>query len=103
MGDGDTVSVSQLIHVFTFYTSFPKQPKLVSFSQGCFMAVICMLCYCGHHVIVTLIWQKVDAKKLEKAEQKLQQKLEKRLDIATTTKAAPPVKLQSATASQVLP
>uniref|UniRef100_A0A146M2S6 ATP-binding cassette sub-family F member 3 n=2 Tax=Lygus hesperus TaxID=30085 RepID=A0A146M2S6_LYGHE len=44
---------------------------------------------------------KVDARKLEKAEQKLLQKQEKRQEFATTNKAAPPVKLQSATASQV--
>uniref|UniRef100_A0A069DVZ0 ATP-binding cassette sub-family F member 3 n=1 Tax=Panstrongylus megistus TaxID=65343 RepID=A0A069DVZ0_9HEMI len=44
---------------------------------------------------------KVDAKKLEKAEQKLQQKLEKRMEGNVGSKTAPPVKLQSATASQV--
>uniref|UniRef100_A0A0V0G5K9 ATP-binding cassette sub-family F member 3 n=1 Tax=Triatoma dimidiata TaxID=72491 RepID=A0A0V0G5K9_TRIDM len=44
---------------------------------------------------------KVDAKKLEKAEQKLQQKLEKRMEGNVGNKTAPPVKLQSATASQV--
>ncbi|KAL1137978.1 hypothetical protein AAG570_009673 [Ranatra chinensis] len=44
---------------------------------------------------------KVDAKKLEKAEQKLQQKQEKRLETAVSNKTAPPVKLESATASQV--
>uniref|UniRef100_R4FQH0 ATP-binding cassette sub-family F member 3 n=1 Tax=Rhodnius prolixus TaxID=13249 RepID=R4FQH0_RHOPR len=44
---------------------------------------------------------KVDAKKLEKAEQKLQQKLEKRMEGNVGNKVAPPVKLQSATASQV--
>lgn len=44
---------------------------------------------------------KVDAKKLEKAEQKLQQKQEKRQEVAVNQKAAPPPKMQSATASQV--
>ncbi|CAD7005001.1 ATP-binding cassette sub-family F member 3 [Ceratitis capitata] len=44
---------------------------------------------------------KVNSKKLEKAEAKLQQKQEKRQDIGKSTVAAP-VKLQTATASQVL-
>ncbi|BES96486.1 ATP-Hypothetical protein cassette, subfamily F, member [Nesidiocoris tenuis] len=44
---------------------------------------------------------KVDARKLEKAEQKLQQKQEKRQEVAFTNRSLPPVKLQSATASQV--
>ncbi|XP_014260173.1 ATP-binding cassette sub-family F member 3 [Cimex lectularius] len=44
---------------------------------------------------------KVDAKKLEKAEQKLQQKQEKRAETSTNSKLAAPVKLQSATASQI--
>ncbi|XP_066904431.1 ATP-binding cassette sub-family F member 3 [Halyomorpha halys] len=44
---------------------------------------------------------KVDAKKLEKAEQKLQQKQEKRQETAVSNKAAPIPKMQSATASQV--
>lgn len=45
--------------------------------------------------------QKVDAKKLEKAEAKLQQKQAMRADQVTSRPAAPPVKLESATASQV--
>ncbi|XP_054733647.1 ATP-binding cassette sub-family F member 3 [Anastrepha obliqua] len=44
---------------------------------------------------------KVDSKKLEKAEAKLQQKQEKRQDVGKSVVAAP-VKLQTATASQVL-
>ncbi|CAH1406468.1 unnamed protein product [Nezara viridula] len=45
---------------------------------------------------------KVDAKKLEKAEQKLQQKQEKRQETAVSNRAAAPIpKMQSATASQV--
>lgn len=43
---------------------------------------------------------KVDSKKLEKAEQKLQQKLEKRNDVPKV--AAAPVQLQTASASQVI-
>lgn len=45
--------------------------------------------------------QKVDSKKLQKAEAKLQQKQEKRQD-AVGKGAAGPVKLQTATASQVI-
>lgn len=45
--------------------------------------------------------QKVDAKKLEKAELKLQQKQEKRMELAVNFKTAPPVRMESATASQV--
>lgn len=44
--------------------------------------------------------QKVDSKKLEKAEQKLQQKLEKRTEAPKVPQA--PVKLQTASASQVI-
>lgn len=44
---------------------------------------------------------KVDAKKLEKAHQKLQQKQEKRDGAARTTQAAP-IQLQQASASQVI-
>lgn len=46
---------------------------------------------------------KVDSKKLEKAQQKIQQKLDKRNNEAAAPKAAPaPVKLQTASASQVI-
>ena len=44
--------------------------------------------------------QKVDSKKLEKAEQKLQQKLEKRAEAPKAPAA--PIQLQQATASQVI-
>lgn len=46
-----------------------------------------------------LFLQKVDARKLEKAEAKLQQKLQKAKDVKSTPAAAPV--LQTATASQV--
>lgn len=51
--------------------------------------------------ILLTVFQKVDAKKLEKAEAKLQQKQAMRADLVTCRPAAPPVKLESATASQV--
>lgn len=44
---------------------------------------------------------KVDQKKLEKAEAKLQQKQEKRQEVATKAPAPAPVRLETATASQV--
>lgn len=46
------------------------------------------------------MFQKVDMKKLEKAEAKLQQKQEKRR-ADNNTKAPPPIRLETATASQV--
>lgn len=52
-------------------------------------------------VIQRDIGLKVDAKKLEKADQKLQQKQEKRQGAARTIKVAP-IQLQQASASQVI-
>lgn len=50
--------------------------------------------------MIKLLSQKVDAKKLEKAQAKLQEKQEKRSK--DHTKAPTPAKLESATASQVI-
>lgn len=47
------------------------------------------------------IFQKVNAKKLEKAEAKLQQKQEKRIDV-TTGKTSAPLALETASASQMV-